>query len=120
MGLHTLLILNIRRAGGKTPALINFIHKHNIDILLLQESNFNTLEQAQTFCNKLGIKQSIHSTGQHSRGTSILCTTNKNKLENMKSDTQRRFTSAIIKDIIEDNTTYFTTKNTYAPTKEQE
>ena len=116
MGSHTLVTLNIRGASGKTPALLNFIHKHNIDILLLQETNFNTLEQAQTFCNKLGIKQSIHSTGEHSRGTSILCTTNKYKLENMKSDTRGRFTSATIKE----NTTEYTIINIYAPTKKQE
>ena len=48
MGLHTLVAFNIRGTGGKTPALFYFIHKQNIDTLLLQETNFNTLEQAQT------------------------------------------------------------------------
>ena len=49
MGLHTLVAFNIRGTGGKTPALFYFIHKQNIETLLLQETNFNALEQAQTF-----------------------------------------------------------------------
>ena len=85
--------LNIRGANRKGPALHNFINKNNIDIILLQETNFKTLKQAHHFCYTLGITLAAHSVAQqHSRGTSILCTIDKYTLSNIAANTHGSFT----------------------------
>jgi exonuclease III len=42
----TLATLNIRGARDKTHYINNIINKHNIDILLLQETKIGTTEEA--------------------------------------------------------------------------
>ena len=118
MATYTKIVtLNIRGARDKIPALQSLIHKNNIDIILLQETNFKTLQQAQQYCNTLDITQAVHSIGQqHCRGVSTLCITDKYTLSDTATDTQGRFACATLKN----DTTEFNVINIYAPTRKQE
>lgn len=112
----TLATLNIRGARDKTHYINNIINKQKIDILLLQETNIGTIEEANKLDAYIGIKNSLHSTGFNCRGTSILCTSEKHKIKSTYTDKQGRI-ACITLNI---DKTEITIINVYAPTHRQE
>jgi endonuclease/exonuclease/phosphatase family metal-dependent hydrolase len=84
----TLLTLNIQSTRNKEKHIRHLIHTYNIDILTLQETNFQNLYQADKYTRSLGTMQAHHSLStQHTgSGTSTLIISNDFKIIDTHTD----------------------------------